>query len=110
MCDVSNKSTFKTKLHVVLSTVYTSEQEQPPVSQYAHQVLCKDDHRLYYCTQFNEMPVEKRIAYVKAEHLCMNCFRRSHRAMQCRSPYVCKIDGCDRKHSKLPVAASVLAD
>ena len=63
--------------------------------------LCKDNHKLFYCPQFNAKSVDERLAFVEEKSLCKNCLFPGHAASDCRCPYICKIDGCNQKHSKL---------
>ncbi|CAK1592761.1 unnamed protein product [Parnassius mnemosyne] len=38
-------------------------------------VLCQNAHVLYKCPNFLEMPVDKRIDFIKANSLCFNCLQ-----------------------------------
>ena len=63
-------------------------------------ILCKPDkHPLYACPWFKEMPHEAKIATVKSNGLCMNCFASNHFVKQCKSVHRCK--RCQRPHHTL---------
>ena len=64
-------------------------------------VLCDNNHKLFYCKQFRDKNVNDRITFVKAKQLCENCLYPGHSVVDCKMPYICKIDGCNKKHSKL---------
>lgn len=62
--------------------------------------LCKPDkHPLYACPRFKEMPHEAKIATVRSNGLCMNCFASNHFVKQCKSVHRCK--RCQRPHHTL---------
>ncbi|XP_025407382.1 uncharacterized protein LOC112681329 [Sipha flava] len=62
-------------------------------------VCCSDVHKLFMCTKFKEMPVNKRVTLVRETRLCFNCFSSFHMADKCKSKYSCL--KCNRKHNTL---------
>ena len=63
--------------------------------------MCKENHKLFYCPKFVEMSVTARIEYVANNRLCNNCLSAGHTAHECRKPFICRVNGCNRKHSRL---------
>ena len=60
-------------------------------------ILCKPNkHPLYACPRFKEMPHESKIATIKSNGLCMNCFASNHFVKQCKSVHRCK--RCQKPH------------
>ena len=67
--------------------------------------LCKPDkHPLYACPKFKDLSHEYKIATLKANHLCMNCFSSNHFVKQCKSVHRCK--RCQKPHHTLLHVAS----
>ena len=67
---------------------------------YGQCILCKPDkHPLYACAQFKGMSHEAKIATIRSNNLCMNCFASSHFVKQCKSVHRCK--RCQRPHHTL---------
>ena len=64
-------------------------------------LLCKENHKLFYCPTFIDMSVDERLLYVRNNALCSNCLISGHTSVECRKPFVCKINDCNQKHSKL---------
>ena len=64
-------------------------------------LLCKENHTLFFCPRFIDMSVTERLEYVRSNALCNNCPISGHKAVECRKPFVCKINNCNQKHSKL---------
>ena len=64
-------------------------------------LLCKENHKLFYCPRFIDMSVNERLVYVRSNALCSNCPISGHKALECRKPFVRKINNCNQKHSKL---------
>ena len=63
-------------------------------------ILCKHDHRLFYCDMFKSMKVPERIKLVKDNNLCENCLLNNHKTADCRKMTRCTVDGCNEKHTK----------
>ena len=63
-------------------------------------ILCKENHRLWYCQQFKDMSVKNRLDLVVSNKLCLNCFMQGHTAGDCRKSSVCSVPGCGKKHTK----------
>ena len=51
------------------------------------------------CRQFNKQSVEQRLAFVRKQGLCENCFQPSHKVQSCLKNSYCKIPTCHTKHS-----------
>ncbi|KAL0879208.1 hypothetical protein ABMA27_002991 [Loxostege sticticalis] len=60
--------------------------------------LCSNNHLLYTCETFRNLPVEIRISKVKEFKLCFNCLRPGHLTNRCRLSR-CKY--CKTKHNTL---------
>ena len=60
--------------------------------------LCSNDHLLYTCNLFRELPTESRIKKAKELHVCLNCLRSSHITKKCRMAG-CKY--CKSRHNTL---------
>ncbi|XP_050302472.1 uncharacterized protein LOC126740480 [Anthonomus grandis grandis] len=56
-------------------------------------------HPLVKCTKFIEAEVSARYSFVKQQHMCFNCFSRTHSVPRCLGTKVCKI--CSKKHHTL---------
>ena len=63
--------------------------------------LCDRNHKLYHCFQFKDMSIDKRCVFVKDNNLCKICLSKGHTDSVCKSPYICKIYNCNKKHSSL---------
>ena len=63
-------------------------------------ILCKPDkHPLYACPTFKDMSHENKVATLKSNNLCMNCFSSNHFVKQCKSVHRCK--RCQKPHHTL---------
>ena len=63
-------------------------------------VLCQTDkHPLYACPKFKDMSHDCKIATLKSNNLCMNCFSSNHFVKQCKSVHRCK--RCQKPHHTL---------
>nr|XP_012143820.1 PREDICTED: uncharacterized protein LOC105662851 [Megachile rotundata] len=60
--------------------------------------VCKKDHLIWSCQQFNELSVNDRKAIVVKAGLCFNCLRRGHGSISC-TRRTCRI--CQGKHHTL---------
>ena len=58
---------------------------------------CDEQHPLFRCGQFVELPVSDRFKIVKNAHLCFNCLR-DHLAKDCKLGHCKK---CNKKHNTL---------
>jgi len=63
-------------------------------------VLCKGEHRLFYCDSFKGMKPTERLKFVRDNRLCDNCLLPNHQAATCRRQTVCSVPGCGKKHTK----------
>ena len=63
-------------------------------------VLCKSEHRLFYCQKFREMKPFDRLRVVTDNKLCENCLLSNHATVDCRKPSVCTVPGCGARHTK----------
>ncbi|KYQ56128.1 hypothetical protein ALC60_04951 [Trachymyrmex zeteki] len=62
-------------------------------------VHCKNNHFIFQCDSFRELPVEKRFEIVKSSHLCINCLKnKGHQAKNCTSGSCRK---CGKAHNTL---------
>ena len=63
-------------------------------------ILCKGEHRLFYCDAFKRMKPHERLKFVRDNRLCHNCLMPNHQAAACRRQTVCSVPGCGKKHTK----------
>ena len=63
-------------------------------------ILCRENHRLFYCQQFKEMKPHDRLSLVVQHKLCKNCLLDNHSTANCRKNSVCSVPGCGRRHTK----------
>ncbi|XP_075150784.1 uncharacterized protein LOC142224892 [Haematobia irritans] len=62
--------------------------------------LCPNEfHLIKRCPKFLQMDPNDRFAEIKNNHLCVNCFSKSHTAQNCPSKYSCR--SCSQKHNTL---------
>ena len=62
-------------------------------------VVCKDKHPLYACPRFKDMDHDSKLAILKTNRLCLNCFSSNHFVKQCKSVHRCK--QCQKQHHTL---------
>ena len=63
-------------------------------------IVCKSEkHPLYVCSTFKEMPWDKKVSTLRANNLCLNCFKPGHFSRQCSSTHKCK--KCQGAHHTL---------
>lgn len=60
--------------------------------------LCKEQHALFSCKLFLELPIRDRISQVKQLRICFNCLRAGHISTDCKSSHCRK---CDKSHNTL---------
>ena len=63
-------------------------------------VVCRGEHRLFYCDDFKKMKVPERIDVVRKFKLCENCLLANHDVKNCRKQSTCSVPDCGRKHTK----------
>lgn len=63
-------------------------------------VLCKGEHRLFYCQKFKDMKPPERLRFVTDNKLCENCLFSNHATVDCRKSSVCSVPGCGARHTK----------
>ena len=63
-------------------------------------VLCREEHRLFWCPKFKAMKPVDRLKFVNDKKLCHNCLMSNHLVDSCRKPSVCSVPGCGQKHTK----------
>lgn len=59
---------------------------------------CKGTHQLFACQDFLQMAPPKRLQFLKASNLCINCLRHGHTVSRCMSRGCSK---CSKKHNTL---------
>lgn len=62
-------------------------------------MVCNNNHTIYKCTEFKNMPVEARFEKAKQLGICFNCLQKRHRTIDCKSKWKCSI--CDKRHHYL---------
>nr|XP_049704680.1 uncharacterized protein LOC126056266 [Helicoverpa armigera] len=60
--------------------------------------MCKENHSLYSCSKFNDLPLKDKLLFVDENKLCKNCLRAGHNVSHCWFG-ACK--QCNRKHHSL---------
>ena len=81
------------------STVTSSSDRQANRRKYQC-ILCREDHRLFYCQVFKRMKPSERLGLVREKNLCENCLFSNHKVEDCRKMSRCTIEGCGLKHTK----------
>ena len=89
--------------------LYTNSQSSPHgnsnISQenvrFIECLLCKGPHYLNHCDQFQNMSLDEREKFVKSQHACINCLKKSHIVTHCRKQSFCKVPSCKGKHAVL---------
>ncbi|XP_023248115.1 uncharacterized protein LOC111643952 [Copidosoma floridanum] len=51
--------------------------------------LCRNNHWLHHCSQFNAKTPSQRLEFCKKAKLCLNCFKKGHFADKCTSKHRC---------------------
>ena len=64
-------------------------------------ILCNNDHRLFRCHDFMSKTLDERISYVSDKRLCNVCLSQGHTTNDCTTNYMCPVNDCNGKHSKL---------
>ena len=65
---------------------------------------CNQEHYLYKCPKFENLPVPERKKFVKKIGACQLCLNKGHRYAECpRKEKLsgCRSEGCDQPHSTL---------
>lgn len=92
----SDKSS-KTGKH---ASSFSSHVQDYPERKSQRCVMCREDHRLWYCQSFKDLKPFDRLQVVRKHNLCENCLLSGHKAAFCRKPSVCSVEGCGKKHTK----------
>ena len=61
--------------------------------------MCKENHRLFRCSQFIALSIAKRKEFARNNGLCFNCFRDNHKLVDCLDPTRCR--HCQGMHNSL---------
>ena len=61
--------------------------------------VCKEEHPVYYCSQFKSWDVDQRKGMIKRKYLCYNCLATGHQTSTCPSRKSCRT--CGGKHHTL---------
>ena len=61
--------------------------------------MCDGDHILPRCNYFKKESHEGRLKFVRKRGLCDNCLLQGHVVKSCPKPSLCKVTGCQSKHS-----------
>lgn len=73
-------------------------------------ILCKKDHRIASCPDFNAKSNDERARLVKELGCCLNCLSKGHLGRDCLSKKRCGVEGCSvRHHTLLHGAARVFS-
>lgn len=60
---------------------------------------CSQDHKIYQCTEFQQLNPQQRDKVRKDKHLCLNCLTPRHKVQDCESTFKCRV--CHKKHHTL---------
>ncbi|XP_075163323.1 uncharacterized protein LOC142235958 [Haematobia irritans] len=60
---------------------------------------CKQQHKLFQCSEFINLDIEGRRKFIKDNSLCFNCLKSGHNASNCSSKYRCR--NCNNRHNTL---------
>lgn len=61
--------------------------------------LCKaNSHNLYKCYKFLGFSIERRIEFLRTNHICFNCLSSKHNISQCKASH-CRV--CNKNHHSL---------
>ena len=63
--------------------------------------LCNDKHKLHICEMFKSKSLPEKRVIVEKERLCWNCLAKGHQMKECTSNVKCRINNCEKRHSKL---------
>ena len=99
-CLLLNRVGKSSKMQVHSMSVNESPISAPacnPVKCY----LCFGNHKLSNCTRFRSKSHADKIAFLRQNRLCDNCFSKGHVARFCRSSRICCREGCQEKHHSL---------
>ena len=64
-------------------------------------LLCKNEHRLQDCPEYNAKAREERLVVVRTERRCWACLREGHFMRACRSATRCGLNGCQATHHRI---------
>ena len=99
-CLLLNRVGKSSKMQVHSMSVNESPISAPasnPVKWY----LCFENRKLSNCTRFRSKSHADKIAFLRQNRLCDNCFSKGHVARFCRSLKICSREGCQEKHHSL---------
>lgn len=82
------------------STNFSSDVKFTQGSKVYQCILCKAEHKLFYCQSFKSMKPHERLKFVRDNRLCENCLLPNHQASACRRQTVCSVPGCGKKHTR----------
>ncbi|XP_046803752.1 uncharacterized protein LOC111683055 [Lucilia cuprina] len=63
--------------------------------------MCQQNHLLYHCDKFKEIPTNERWQFVKNNHLCFGCLRAGHNSFKCKNRRQCGLSKCVKYHNRL---------
>ncbi|GFU71892.1 DUF1758 domain-containing protein [Trichonephila clavipes] len=64
-----------------------------------HCSYCQSNHNVNKCDAFQNLPVQKRVNFVKSNNICFNCLTKFHRKSACKSTNKCR--KCGKSHHTL---------
>lgn len=70
--------------------------ENKPRSNEVKCAMCRENHFIYQCKQYDLLAPIKRQEYVQNNKLCFNCLSPTHSVLKCRQPTSCR--KCGRRH------------
>ena len=63
--------------------------------------ICSENHMLEACSKLAMKNYTDKIAFLRQNRLCDNCFKEGHVARFCRSTKTCQVKDCSQRHHKM---------
>ena len=92
----------QTTLNVSVKQPAQQNQRDSPSEKVVRKCLiCSEDHLIYKCAKFLNVPVAQRLQFVEHYKLCNNCLKPNHTSDNCFSHIRCRDSNCNAKHHAL---------
>ena len=92
----------QTTLNVSVKQPAQQNQRDPPSEKVVRKCpICSEDHLIYKCAKFLNVPVSQRQQFVHHHKLCSNCLKPNHASDNCFSNIWCRDSNCNAKHHTL---------
>jgi len=104
-CQLLEKISKHLKTPVGSQTTKTVSKAKSNITTLTHTAVnkakcpsCEEEHGLFACKSFIDLPVSARIEHVKQKKACLNCLKLGHIAVNCKSQ---KCRKCGKSHNTL---------